>query len=75
MLEDPVYHTILRKKKEERREGCLPFPGALAWRETQIASSRIWTQVTDFIFYDDNRYADCTYLHYNKFLEKLFPYL
>ena len=29
----------------------------LARRETQIASSMIWTRFADFIFYVDNRYA------------------
>ena len=32
----------------------MPFPGALARNETQTTSSRIWTQITNFIFDDDN---------------------
>ena len=35
----------------------ISFPITLAQSETQTASPRIWTQVTEFIFYNDNRYA------------------
>ena len=33
-----------------RTDGFMPF-------QKRFATSRIWTQVTDFISYDDNRYA------------------
>ena len=31
----------------------MPFPRTLAWSEMQIALSKIWTQVTDSISYDN----------------------
>ena len=33
------------------------FPKGLTQREMQTASSRIWTQIADSIFYDDNNYC------------------
>ena len=33
------------------------FPRILARSETLIASFRVWTQVADLFFHDDNRYA------------------
>ena len=41
----------------ERTDGFVPFSRALERSETQTASSRIWTRVTDSIYYDDNRCA------------------
>ena len=42
--------------EREQMDSCL-YPMVLTRRETQTASSRIWTQFADFIFYDDNHYA------------------
>ena len=36
----------------------MSFSGVIVWNETQTASSRIWTLVTDFISGDDSRYAN-----------------
>ena len=33
------------------------FSRALAWNETQTASSKIWTQIADYIFNDNNLYS------------------
>ena len=52
----PYYLSIAR----ERRDGFMHFPKALAQSEIQTASTRIWTQVTDSISYDDNHYAKHT---------------
>ena len=38
----------------------MPFPGTLAWSETQAASYKIWTQVTH---YDNNYYAKCASMY------------
>ena len=38
----------------DRRDGFVPFAIVSAQRETQRASYRIWTLVTDFISYGDN---------------------
>ena len=35
----------------------IPFPKVLVLWEMQSASSRVWTQATVSISYDDNRYA------------------
>ena len=40
-----------------RTDGFMFFLRALARRETQTASSRFWTRVTDSISNDDNHYA------------------
>ena len=40
-----------------RADGIMPFPGALALSEMQTALSRIWTLVTNSIFYYNNYYA------------------
>ena len=37
-----------------RTDGVIPFPRELMWSETQTTSSRIWTQVTNSISYDNN---------------------
>ena len=34
----------------------MPFKKISSWSETQTASSKIWSQVIDSIFFDDNRY-------------------
>ena len=36
----------------------MPFPSASAQRERETVSSRILTQVTDSIFYNDNRFVN-----------------
>ena len=43
------------------------FPKRLAQRETQTASSEIWSQVIDSIFYNDNRACvrACAYIYAN----------
>ena len=33
----------------ERTDGFMPFPKILMWSEKQITSSRIWTQIGDFL--------------------------
>ena len=43
----------------------MPFPRAK--RETQADSSRIWTQVANFIPYDDNRYARSTFYYFKDY--------
>ena len=40
----------------------MPFLWALAEGKTETASSMIWTQVTDSISSDDNRYTKRTFL-------------
>ena len=35
----------------------MPFLRALTLFEKQMYTTRIWTQVTNSIFYDDNRYT------------------
>ena len=35
----------------------MPLSKAFAWSETQTASFRIWTQVTDSIYDNDNKYT------------------
>ena len=40
-----------------RRNGFMPFLRALPQSEMQIASSSIWTWVTDSIFYKNSCYA------------------
>ena len=37
--------------------GFIPFPRVLVLCEMQSVSSRIWTRVAVFIFYDDNHYT------------------
>ena len=37
----------------------MPFLSALVQSEIQTALSSFWTWVTNFIFYDDNRFAKC----------------
>ena len=37
-----------------RTDVFMPFPRELALSEMQAASSRVWTLVTNFIFYDDS---------------------
>ena len=36
------------------------FPEALAQNKMPKASSRIWTRITDSVFYFDKRYIKCT---------------
>ena len=50
----PPYYLLIGR---ERMDEFMPFPTVLVWSEMQTASSRIWTQVTDPISYDDNHYA------------------
>ena len=38
----------------ERRDGFMPFQRAVAQRESQTASTRIWIQIIDFISSVDN---------------------
>ena len=40
-----------------REDWIMPFQMTLAQGETLATTSRIWTEVTDFISYDDNRYT------------------
>ena len=40
-----------------RRDVFLQFPRALTRSETLTASSRIWTLIVDYIFYNDNGYV------------------
>ena len=40
-----------------RTGGFMPFPRVLVQSETQIVSSRIWTQVADSISYDNDHYT------------------
>ena len=35
----------------------MPFQKILTWSKTQTTTTKIWTQVTDSISYDDNRFA------------------
>ena len=51
--------------------GCDNFKQSKAWRETQTASSRIWTRVTSSISYNDNlytKYITMNYLEANIYL-------
>ena len=43
-------------------DGLMYFSRALALSDMQTTSSRIWTQVTDFISYDDNCYSGCAFI-------------
>ena len=49
----PYYLLITRG----RIDVFMPLQWTLAWIETQIASSRIWTQVTNSISYNENWYV------------------
>ena len=49
------YPTILLVARE-KRDGFIPFQRVLVWSETQIASSRIWTWLTNSISKDNNYY-------------------
>ena len=51
---------VLETAERGRTYGFMPFPRTLAWRETEMASLRIWTRVADSIFYCDNCYAKCS---------------
>ena len=42
-----------------KTDGFMPFLKVLSTSKILTALSRIWTQVTDFISYDDNHYAKC----------------
>ena len=42
------------------------------WTVKQIASSRIWTRITDSVYYDDNRYAKCTSFLYHVDVNTIF---
>ena len=48
----------------DRRDGSMPFPRLLAWREMQTVLSRIWTPVSDFVSYDNNLYTKCASTRY-----------
>ena len=48
-LENAVYH--LPMTREKKRKGFMPIVKPLAWSETQIIGSRIWTHVTNPIVY------------------------
>ena len=50
---------------EERIVGFMSFPRVLALCEMQSASFKIWTQITGFITFDDNRYA---FMHVDRWL-------
>ena len=41
----------------ERKNEIIVFPRAFPWSEKQIDFSRIWTQITHFISYNDNLHA------------------
>ena len=49
----PYYFSITG-----RRDGFMTFLRTLVWSVTQTASSRIWTQVSDSISYDNNCYTN-----------------
>ena len=63
----PGLHTKLKEpsllyyffKAEGRKVGFIPFL-KLARCEMRTASFRIWTRVTEFTYYDDNRDTTCT---------------
>ena len=40
-----------------REEGFISFTKAFAWSETHTTSTWIWSQVTDSLSNDDNRYV------------------
>ena len=40
----------------------MPFERIFVYREIQSISFKFWTQVTDFIIYDDNCYAKRAYI-------------
>ena len=52
----PYYLSIAEGITDE----FMPFSGELALNEAQIASSRIWIHVHDFISYDVNNYTTHT---------------
>ena len=41
----------------ERTDKFISFPRALALSEMRTDSSRIWTRVADYLYYDDNCYT------------------
>ena len=57
-LKNPV--SFILSVTERRRDWFMPFPRALVQREIQIALSRIWTQFTNSISYDNNHYIKST---------------
>ena len=64
-LKSQVYPTILLIARG-RIVGFMLFLRELILREMEIASSRDWTQVTVFIFYDDSHYTTSD-LHVSEF--------
>ena len=54
---EPSLSYYLPIATKGRRDGFMPFWRALVQNETQTATSRIWTQVIDSIYYKDNQYA------------------
>ena len=48
----------------ERTHGFSSFPRALTWIEMQTSLSKIWTSVTDFIYYDNNCYNECASINW-----------
>ena len=45
----------------ERRYGFMPFKRRLTQIETRTVSSKIWTRINKFIFYDSNCYVTSVY--------------
>ena len=52
-----TFFSIAGDGVERRTNGFMPFLRVLAQSETQKASSRVWTRVTDSTFNDNNRFA------------------
>ena len=57
-LNNLVNPTIYRYLEVGKTNGLIPFPTASEQSETQTTLSRVWTQVTDFISHDNNRYIE-----------------
>ena len=55
---NPASFDIFPSLEGEWTDSCLS-PKVLLRRETQTASSRIWTRIADIISNDDSRYAIC----------------
>ena len=52
-----IQSTIQLPIAGERIDEFMPISRAYVWSEMKIASSRTWTQVTNSISYNDNRYT------------------
>ena len=56
--------TIALLFTRERIIGFIPFLRVLELSEMQPGSSRIWTRLTESIFFDDNRYTTATSINF-----------